>query len=198
MDYPIYNVIVSEYDDTQGPTFLSLVDKPASDVNFLAFDAKLKFDIQEEKRIVSGPIVLVDKPMYRDQEGLEQCYVVFNAENANKFLKKMARQKTHNNINTDHSKVTEGVSMLEFYQVDREKGKGVPTGFEDVKDGSIWASYLVDNEEVWANVKLGKFNGFSPEGSFGIEFKEDPMKIAAALLEEMKNFVPQLETLTLS
>jgi len=39
-------------------------------------------------------------------------------------------------------------------------------GFEDVKDGSWFGSFKVENEDVWELVKEGKLKGFSVEGVF--------------------------------
>ena len=40
-------------------------------------------------------------------------------------------------------------------------------GFEDVKDGSWFGSFKVENDDIWAKVKSGEFQGFSVEGIFG-------------------------------
>ena len=38
-----------------------------------------------------------------------------------------------------------------------------PKQFDDVPDGSWFASYYVENDEVWNQVKDGTFKGFSVE-----------------------------------
>jgi hypothetical protein len=45
-------------------------------------------------------------------------------------------------------------------------------GFEYAPDGSAFASYSIDNDEVWGKVKSGEFKGFSVEGLFN--YKKQP------------------------
>ena len=54
---------------------------------------------------------------------------------------------------------------MEIFIKDSEKGI-VPTGFDDVKDGSLFAVYKVNSPELWEMCKQGIFNSFSLEGYF--------------------------------
>ena len=67
-----------------------------------------------------------------------------------------------NNVNLNHDKETKGVYLIQSFIKDTEKGIN-PVGFEDVSDGSWFCAYKVNNEEVWKEIKEGKFNGFSVE-----------------------------------
>ena len=49
---------------------------------------------------------------------------------------------------------------------DKTRGILPMKGFEDAPDGSWFVSMLVENDEVWQQVKEGKINGFSIEGIF--------------------------------
>ena len=41
-----------------------------------------------------------------------------------------------------------------------------PKGFEDYKDGSLFAEFKVNNDEIWEEIKKGTFKGFSLAGVF--------------------------------
>ena len=58
-------------------------------------------------------------------------------------------------------------------------------GFEDVADGSWFCAYKVNNEEVWNEIKQGKFNGFSVEVFCNLERK--PVEEEKDLIDEILN-----------
>lgn len=188
MDLPIYMATAGEEDG--GITFISLVDKPAIQKDFLAFSEKQRYAIQsEEKRIITGAAMLADLPIYRKDDERGEYYIVFNAQTIWELAKKFSRQQKYNSVNTNHdAPVNEGVHMMESYFVNRERGINPPTGFEDAKDGSWFVSYLVDNEEVWGKVKEGVFNGFSIEGFFGVEKENEELSAAKDFLSYLRNF----------
>jgi hypothetical protein len=68
----------------------------------------------------------------------------------------------------DANRVQDGVYMVASYQIGGDKNPSVPQVFanQNLQDGTWIASYKVDNDEVWNNVKDGKFLGFSVEGNF--------------------------------
>lgn len=170
MDLPVYKIIIPEDDET-GIQYVSFVENPAIKEHFMAFaDKKFSFEItNEEKRIVSGPAIVADMPIARNMPPMGQFYVVFDRESIWSLGKKLARNKRYSSINTDHDTTVEGVHMIEMFFIDRERGINPPKGYEDLTDGSMWASYLVDNDEVWEKVKRGEWKGFSIEGNFGME-----------------------------
>jgi len=86
----------------------------------------------------------------------------------------------------DASKAIEGVTMFESWIVNRDMGKMPIKGFEDAKDGSWFGSYKVDNEEIWAKVKSGEFQGFSVEGIFGYA---DRLTKEDLMVEQIKNIL---------
>ena len=74
-----------------------------------------------------------------------------------------------NNVDLNHNgDLVDGVDMVQFFIKDTENGVN-PKGFENYADGSLFAEYHINNDEVWEQVKNGEFRGFSLEGYFGIE-----------------------------
>jgi len=137
-------------------------------------EAKIKsierqnFAIQdEEERIVSGALMLADTPIYRN-DGNGEYYVVFTKDTIKKIAQKYFKKGYQNNVNLMHDsgQVMEGVTMFESWIVDEKRGIKPMKGFEDVKDGSWFGSFKVENDDVWNMIKEGKVKGFSVEGIF--------------------------------
>jgi len=150
---------------------IGLVDKPAIDKNFQAFNEqkqKAKFTLNEEKRIISGPAMMADMPLYRKDNQLGEYYVVFDKPAiqciVEKFSAKGFMQK-FNLFHDDQQQVSD-VTIFNSFISDKEIGIQAPSGFEDSPDGSWFISAKVNNPDVWAKVKCGDIKGFSVEGLF--------------------------------
>ena len=98
MDLPIYKLSIDDFDLESGIDFISLVESPAIQKNFIAFnDIKTKFAIQnEEKRIITGAAMYADLPIYRRDEEKGEYYVVFDKETIFKIAKKWALNNKYN------------------------------------------------------------------------------------------------------
>ena len=126
------------------------------------------FAIQsEEERIISGPLMLADTPIYRNDDNGEY-YVVFTKETIKKIAQRFFKKGYQSNVNLMHDQgnLTDGLTMFESWIKDDKRGIKAMKGFEDVPDGSWFGSFKVDNDEVWNMVKEGKVRGFSVEGQF--------------------------------
>lgn len=193
MELPIYKIVVNEDDDT-GIDYVSLVDHPAIQKDFMLFnqqlDMKQAYSVQdEEKRIVTGPAMLADLPIYRYDDVRGEYYVTFDAPTIWTIAKKFVRKNFYKAVNTDHdTPVDSGVHMIESYFIDRKRGVMPPKGYEDAKDGSWFLTYLVDNDELWAKVKAGEWKGFSVEGFFDMEEQDEVLTLMREIAAMLKNF----------
>jgi hypothetical protein len=153
-------------------------------------DMRQAYSVQsEEKRIVTGPAMLADLPIYRYDDIRGEYYVTFDADTIWKIAKKFVRNDAYKAVNTDHANpVKEGVHMIESYFIDRKRGVMPPTGYEDAKDGSWFLTYLIDNEEIWAKVKDGEWKGFSVEGLFDMEEQDQVLEMMREITAMLKNF----------
>jgi len=169
---PVYEAIIDSYDD--GIYKISLVDSPAVESDFLVFkkdEQPMKFAIEnEEKRMVTGVIMRADFNIYRYSDNLGEFYMKFSKETIKKMAEKMMKDNTFNNINLQHTDGTDvdGVNLVELFIKDSEKGIS-PKGFEDIEEGSLFASYQINNDKVWESIKAKTFKGFSLEGIFDLE-----------------------------
>lgn len=153
---------------------IALVESPAIDVNFMAFskdeENKQIFHFNEEKHIVTGPVLIPDKRIYRYSNGMEY-YVYFGQETiekvAHEFLSNI------NRFNIEHEKEVEGVKIIESWvKSDLEFDKSTALDMPLLPVGTWLISVKIDNEEVWKQVKNGTFQGFSIQGTFVLEERE--------------------------
>lgn len=195
MNLPIYLLEINEdLMDGSEVDFVALVDKPAIERNFLRFkEDRINFEIQdEERRIISGPIMLADTPIYRNDNG-QEYFVSFPKDTIYKIIKKMFQKNYTGNVNLMHDpkKIVEGVTMFECWISDESRGVKPMKGFEDAPDGSAFASYFVDNEDVWQKVKSGEFKGFSVEGLFNYKRGEQVMNYEEKLWSEIAKILDE-------
>lgn len=191
MKLPTYNLLISddENDDTE-VNFVALVDRPAIERNFLAFKDKVMLAVEDEdQRIVSGPAMIPDMPIYRKDKENGEFYVVFQADTIAKIAQRFFKKGYQGNINIDHSandQVADSV-FFESWIVDKDKGKMPLKGFEDCPDGTWFLSAKINNNETWEKIKSGEVRGFSVEGFFEycLAKKKDEQSADEALLSSI-------------
>ena len=191
-DIPILKFTIREDDPNSGVEFVALVDDPAIKLNWMAFNShkELFQVVSDEKRIISGPLMVADMPIYRKgtTPELPEYYCVFDKPTIYQIVQKFFKEKRTSSVNMMHEsdmKVND-VYMYESFIIDKERGINAPKGFE-LADGSWFGSFKVDNDLVWDEVKNGTFKGFSVEGFFETENKEQKM------MSEIINILNQIE-----
>jgi hypothetical protein len=155
-------------------------------------DRKQTFQIvNEEQRIVSGPLMVADQLIYRNNDKMGEHYVKFSAETIKQIAIKFSKKKYQMNVNLMHdpNKQVEGVTMFESFIVDKKRGILPMEQFSDVPDGSWFGSFYVENPDVWDAVKKGELRGFSVEGLFSYDEpmtkEEEALKKISQLLNEL-------------
>lgn len=145
---------------------LEQIDKTELKKDRLSFQV-----VNEDQRIISGPLMIADELIYRNNDKFGEHYVKFSADTIQKIAIKFSKKKYQSNVNLMHdpNQKVEGVTMFESWLTDKERGILPMAGFEDVADGSWFGSFYVENNEVWNKVKAGEFRGFSVEGLFDYE-----------------------------
>lgn len=190
---PLYNIVINPDDTDTGMFLVSLVDEPAIETDFLAFDKqeKLSFTVQdEEKHIVTGPAIIADMPIYRRNENGE-FYVVFRKEDIPAIVEKFMKAGLSNFINIMHDETTlsnTDAVMVESYFINKERGL-VPNEFKDINDGSWFCSFKILNDEIWQMVKNGEISGFSIEVAGNLELAMEKQKTEEEQMDDeiMKN-----------
>lgn len=172
----IFNIVINE-DDQTGMDTISLVSSPAVGVNFLKFEEqkeikKLSFDA--DKHIITGVVALAGIPIYRYDKEIGDYYVVFTSEVIEKMMIKYSKMNLNNSVDLQHNgKKVDGVIMFESYIYNKERNIA-PVEFGDIPDGSWIASFKVENDELWNEIKSGnELNGFSLAGLFAFSEPEN-------------------------
>ena len=191
---PIYN---AEILNTEcGIDRISLVNDPAVDAYFVSFSKdkiQQMFATNEEQKMITGVVMRCDYPIYRNDEHLGEYYINFSADVIKQMAQKLLRDNNQNNVNIEHmfNSDVEGVEMVELFIKDRNKGKN-PTGFEDINDGSLFATFKVDNQDIWQQIKNGTFKGYSLEGLFNYVI---PDNNTDEVVEDEEKLIDDIETL---
>lgn len=166
---PIFEAVIDNLEC--GIYKISLVDLPAVESDFVYFDKQdkvMKFNIEnEEQHMVTGVIMRSNFLIYRYDEQFGEYYIKFSPETIKLMAEKMMFDSTFNNINLMHEYGTDvdGVNLIEIFIKDTEKGIN-PKGFDDIENGSLFATYKINNDVIWNEIKNGTFKGFSLEGMF--------------------------------
>jgi hypothetical protein len=196
---PIYNLeILSDVDSDMEVDYVALVDRPAIDKNFLAFNennVQMSFAIQDEdEQIITGALMLADKPIYRNDENGEY-YVVFTKDTIKQIAQKFFAKGYQSNVNLMHDSGTklEGLTMFESWITDSKRGIMAMKGFEDVPDGSWFGSFKVNNPEVWKMIKDGKVKGFSVEGLFSYKKADIQQSQVQDLWSQIQQILSQVK-----
>ena len=192
MELPIYELKIQEdLSDDAEVSFVALVDKPAIQKDFLVFnEQRIAFAIQDdEQHIISGPLMLAEEPIIRNNAKYGQHFIKFSAETIKEIAIKFSKKGYQKNVNLMHddNMQLDGLVMFESFIVDSKRGIKPMNGFEDVKDGSWFGSFYVENPQAWDLIKQGKVKGFSVEGMFDYvlptKTPEQQLQELAALLK---------------
>ena len=172
IEIPLFRALIP--DEDCGMFRVSLVDDPAVESLFLAFDNHKRVPLyavaNEEKRLVRGVIMRADFPIYRISPQYGEYYILFEKDTIRQMAEKYlveGRQNAVNLMHVDGSDV-EGVNLLQIFIKDTANGIA-PAGFDNIEEGSLFGEYHVTNDAVWESIKAGSFKGFSLEGVFDIE-----------------------------
>lgn len=176
-------------DDTTGVEIISLVDRPAVERNFIKFSnqVEVKFKVDEDKHIVTGPALIPGKKIYRrDEETGYEYYVEFTKEGIQQIAEKFFADHNSTNVNLQHELDVNGCVYFESYFINSERGI-LPAEFADLPEGTWIVSCKINNEGVWDMVKKGELRGFSIEGYLDVQKQEEkPLDTIQDLLDYLK------------
>lgn len=155
---------------------ISLVEEPAIEVDYVAFDkdketkSNLKFieDKQNEKYMILGPALIPDKNIYRNYDGNE-FYVSFSAECIEKLSHNFIKNCYGAGCFTkDHESFAQGCYLAESWIKTSENDKSVDYGF-DCPIGTWFVAAKIDSIDLWESIKKGERKGFSIESWVDLE-----------------------------
>ena len=181
------NLFELEVDESQWETLaLGFVTNPAIQVDFFKFsqaEFKINFS-QDERKIVTGPVLIPDLPIYRKIKNSEGFHVVLREEQVVKSYNLFMQKQRFVNMNLMHDvsiPLDNQAFMLECFITDPKRGIMAPKGYEDLPANTWFMSHQITSPELWAKIKSGEINGYSIEQNMSINQKD------ANALEKLMN-----------
>jgi hypothetical protein len=168
----IVELILDEQQMASGIDAISIVEAPAIESNFVALKShEVKFaQVDAEKRILMGPVLIPDKPIYRKQMmngEMQEFYVYFSKNTVCRASQMFLMKGNQGKATLEHDMAVQGICMVESWiKEDMEKDKSAIYGMND-PIGTWMGCLKVTNDEIWNDyVKTGRVKGFSIEGYF--------------------------------
>lgn len=180
----IIELILDEEQDEIGVDAISIVESPAIESDFVALkNEEIKLaEVDSEKRILMGALLIPNKPIYRNgDEG--EYYIYFSKDTIVKASQMFLQNGNQSNSTLEHNKPLDGLTLVESWIVEGEQDKSRHYGL-NVPVGTWMGSVKVNNSKIWKDyVKTKKVKGFSIEGYFADKM-EQTKKMAKEDMEE--------------
>ena len=181
--------LILDEESELGIEAISVVESPAIEEDFIALKSqefKLA-EVDKERRILMGALLIPNKPIYR-RNGEDEYYIYFSKDTVLKASQMYLMNSKQNNSTLEHKYEVEGLSLVESWIVeDKVHDKSVKFGM-DLPLGSWVGSVKVNNDTIWNEfVKTGKVKGFSIEGYFADKMErpnDQTIKDELAQIEE--------------
>ena len=167
-DLELFELIIDDNDIEAGVFANSFVEEPAIERDFVFFNKqKVEFQsIDDEKRLVAGPLLIPNKKIVRMDDSLGLYNVFFKPHTIEAISRKFMKNKYNGEVTVEHDRKVNDVYLTESWIIEQSsKDKSNLYGFTLPK-GTWFGIYKVDNDKVWQEVKAGKYKGFSIEGIF--------------------------------
>ena len=152
-------------DDTDEVFAISLVESPAIESDFIYFDKEvIQFaKIDNEQRMLIGPILIPDKKILRvDGEG-NPYHVFFSKETVKKLAQNYLMKKYTDKATLEHDAKIKNVNLVESWVKDGKLDKSNNYGL-NLPEGTWVGMFKITDDRIWNDyVKTGKVKGFSVE-----------------------------------
>tara|TARA_R110000787_G_scaffold145136_1_gene258999 strand:+ start:1603 stop:2211 length:609 start_codon:yes stop_codon:yes gene_type:complete len=196
----IIELVLDEEKEDAGIDCIAIVENPAIESNFVALKKQESIQLAEvdkEKRLLMGALLIPNKPIYRNGPDGEEYYIFFSKETIAKASQMYLQNGNQSNSNIEHGeKDLEGLTLVETWLVADEKMDKSRVYGIDVPVGTWMGAVKVNNEEVWNDyVKTGKVKAFSIEGYFvdkmeqKSKVKEDLELSEDLIIDKIKNIL---------
>lgn len=148
---------------------VSLVEEPAIMVDWVALaeQKQIKMSaIDEERRMLYGPLLIPDQLIYRvDPETQEEYYAQYSGDVIMQCAHLFLKKNQHHNATLMHQVPLLGCTVVESWVKEFESDKSVGLGM-DLPIKTWFIGQHIDNDATWAEVKNGTVKGHSIEAFF--------------------------------
>lgn len=178
----IIELIIDEQMELSGIDAISIVENPAIEENWIALKGEQKeyhfAEVDKEKKIIMGAMLVPDKPIYRRDEKEGEYYIYFSQDTIRKCMEMFFQNGNQSNATFEHKEEIKGLTMVESWIVeDIEKDKSNLYNL-NVPVGTWMGTIKVENEVIWQEfIKTKKVKGFSIEGYFADKAKTPLSKV---------------------
>lgn len=184
----LIELIIDTEMELSGIDAISIVENPAIEENWIALNEQPKeyrfAEVDKEKKIIMGAMLVPDKPIYRRDEENGEYYIYFSQDTIRKCMEMFFQNGNQSNATFEHQESIKGLTVVESWIVeDTEKDKSNLYNL-NVPVGTWMGTIKVENEVIWKDyIKTGKVKGFSIEGYFADKAKLPLSKIDQVDLE---------------
>tara|TARA_R110002124_G_scaffold168854_1_gene336398 strand:+ start:811 stop:1416 length:606 start_codon:yes stop_codon:yes gene_type:complete len=196
----IIELILDEDQEEAGIDAISIVENPAIEEDFIALkNDQLKLaEVSKEKKLLMGPLLIPNKPIYRQNEDdSEEYYIYFSKDTIQKASQLYLKNGKQNNSTLEHQHSLSGLTLVESWIVESETQDKSRLYNMNVPKGTWMGTVKVNNDEIWNEyVKTNKVKGFSIEGFFADKMERPKESIkdsyetkASELLSSIKNIL---------
>ncbi len=194
----IIELILDEEQEETGVEAISIVESPAIESDFVALkDQEIKLaEVDKEKKILMGALLIPNKPIYRNG-GEGEYYIYFSKDTVQKASQLYLKNGYQHNSTLEHNETLKGLTLVESWIVEDEvQDKSRKYGL-NVPVGTWMGAVKVNNDEIWQEyVKTNKVKGFSIEGYFADKMEAPKDKIDENLATDKS--VEQIDQETLN
>lgn len=144
-----------------GMSKISLVKNPAVKELFVALSKQISIYLDEDKQILTGPLLIPDMPIERYTKELGTFYIVFTKQ----VIAKIARNLHLKNItfNYEHDPKSKVDGLLQEVWLSGKVDKSQALGY-DLPEGTLFGSVYIKDRNFWmSEIKTKNVMGFSIE-----------------------------------
>ena len=191
----IVELVLDEDQDMAGIEAISIVESPAIEEDFVALKAdEIKLaEINKEKKILMGALLIPNKPIFRNSDDRDDYYIYFSKDTVEKASQLYLKNGNQNNSTLEHQHSLNGLTLVESWIVEDEKFDKSRKYGMNVPVGTWMGSVKVNNDEVWNDyVKTGKVKGFSIEGYFADKMERPKDSVGLSKNQKLINKIKEI------
>ena len=195
----LIELIIDETMELSGIDAISIVENPAIEENWIALNKQevkeYKFaEVDKEKKIIMGALLVPDKPIYRRDEQLGEYNIFFSKDTIRKCMELFFQNGNQSNATFEHIETISGLTLVESWIVEDANMDKTKLYELNAPIGSWVGTMKVNNDVIWNDfIKTGKVKGFSIEGYFADKATLSLSKVNNEIEEEIEAGLDLLE-----
>ena len=166
----LIELIIDETMELSGIDAISIVESPAIEENWVALSSQKEYkfaEVDKEKKIIMGALLVPDKPIYRRDEENGEYNIFFSKDTIRKCMEMFFQNGNQSNATFEHVETISGLTLVESWIVEDANMDKSKLYELNVPLGSWVGTMKVNNDVIWNDfIKTGKVKGFSIEGYF--------------------------------